>query len=142
GCAVRVPASLRDAGAHRVGLRERPAAEPTPLPAWSAPSGVPDLGDVIGQPLARRALEIAIAGRHSLALSGPPGIGKTLILRCGEGLLPSLEEGEAVEVSRIHSVAGLVDRREPVIRRRPSRAPHPTLSTQAPLGGGSRVRPV
>lgn len=138
---VRGAASLGDAVAHLVGTRELPAAAPTPIPAWSAPSGVPDLGDVIGQPLARRALEIAIAGRHSLSLSGPPGIGKTLILRCGEGLLPPLEEGEAVEVSRIHSVAGLIDRREPVIRRRPFRAPHHTVSTQGLVGGGSRVRP-
>jgi magnesium chelatase family protein len=138
---VRGAASLGDTVARLVGVRELPAAEPTPIPGWSAPSGVPDLADVIGQPLARRALEIAIAGRHSLALSGPPGIGKTLILRCGEGLLPPLEEEEAVEVSRIHSVAGLVDRREPVIRRRPFRAPHHTVSTQALVGGGSRVRP-
>jgi len=141
GISVRGAASLGETVAHLVGLRELPAAEPTPIPPWSAPSGVPDLADVIGQPLARRALEIAIAGRHSLAFSGPPGIGKTLLLRCGEGLLPPLEEEEAVEVSRIHSVAGLIDRREPVIRRRPFRAPHHTVSTQALVGGGSRVRP-
>jgi magnesium chelatase family protein len=138
---VRGAISLGDVVAHLVGRRELPEADATPIPPWIAPSGVPDLADVIGQPLARRALEIAIAGRHSLALSGPPGIGKTLILRCGEGLLPPLEEGEAVEVSRIHSVAGLIDRREPVIRRRPFRAPHHTVSTQALVGGGSRVRP-
>lgn len=138
---VRGAASLGETIAHLVGLRELPPAEPTPIPPWRAPSGVPDLSDVIGQPLARRALEIAVAGRHSLALCGPPGIGKTLILRCGEALMPALEEDEAVEVSRIHSVAGLIDRREPVIRRRPFRAPHHTVSTQALVGGGSRVRP-
>jgi len=132
---VRGAVTLGDVVAHLVGRRELPAAEATPIPAWNAPSGVPDLADVIGQPLARRALEIAIAGRHSLALSGPPGIGKTLILRCGEGLLPPLEEREAVEVSRIHSVAGLIDRREPVIRTRPFRAPHHTISMQALVGG-------
>ncbi|MDP9271021.1 MAG: YifB family Mg chelatase-like AAA ATPase [Chloroflexota bacterium] len=141
GVSVRGAASLGEAVAHLVGLRELPSTMPTPIPGWTPPSGVPDLADVVGQPVARRALEIAIAGRHSLALTGPPGIGKTLILRCAEGLLPPLEEDEAVEVSRIHSVAGLVDRREPVIRRRPFRAPHHTVSTQALVGGGTRVRP-
>jgi magnesium chelatase family protein len=138
---VRGASSLGDAVAHLVGRRNLEAALPTPMPSWNPPIGVPDLGDVIGQPLARRALEIAVAGHHSLALTGPPGIGKTLILRCAEGLLPPLEEDEAVEVSRIHSVAGLVDRREPVIRRRPFRAPHHTVSTQALIGGGTRIRP-
>jgi len=141
GVDVRGAATLGEAVAHLVGLRELPRVDPAPLPSWSAPAGSPDLGDVIGQPFARRTLEIAVAGRHSLALTGPPGIGKTLVLRCAESLLPPLEEDEAVEVSRIHSVAGLIDRREPVIRRRPLRAPHHTISTQALVGGGSRVRP-
>jgi magnesium chelatase family protein len=141
GITVVGAASLGDAVAHLVGLRPLPSALPTPLPEWIPPVGTPDLADVIGQPVARRALEIAVAGRHSLALTGPPGIGKTLILRCGEGLLPPLEEDEAVEVSRIHSVAGLVDRRNPVIRQRPFRAPHHTVSTQGLVGGGTRVRP-
>lgn len=138
---IRGASSLGEVVAHLVGRRDLIAASPTPIPAWTPPVGVPDLGDVIGQPVARRALEIAVAGHHSLALTGPPGIGKTLILRCAEGLLPPLEEDEAVEVSRIHSVAGLVDRREPVIRRRPFRAPHHTVSTQALVGGGTRIRP-
>ena len=141
GVSVRGAASLGEAVAHLVGVRELPATLPTPIPGWTAPSGVPDLADVVGQSVGRRALEIAVAGHHSLALTGPPGIGKTLILRCAEGLLPPLAEDEAVEVSRIHSVAGLVDRREPVIRRRPFRAPHHTVSTQGLVGGGTRVRP-
>jgi magnesium chelatase family protein len=141
GMRVVGAASLGDAVAHLVGVRLLSSAAPTPLPEWDPPLGTPDLADVIGQPVARRALEIAVAGHHSLALTGPPGIGKTLILRCGEGLLPPLEEDEAVEVSRIHSVAGLVDRRNPVIRRRPFRAPHHTVSTQGLVGGGTRVRP-
>ncbi len=141
GVRVRGAATLGEAVSHLVGLRELPAVEPMPIPPWTPPAGTPDLADVIGQPFARRALEIAIAGRHSLALTGPPGVGKTLLLRCAEGLLPPLEETEAVEVSRIHSVAGLVDRTQPVVRRRPFRAPHHTISTQALVGGGSRVRP-
>lgn len=108
---------------------------------WTGATGAPDLAEVSGQAVARRALEIAVAGRHSLALTGPPGVGKTLLLRAAEGLLPPLEEDEAVEVSRIHSVAGLLDRHAPITRRRPFRLPHHTISTQALVGGGSRVRP-
>jgi magnesium chelatase family protein len=141
GVAVHGAASLGDAVAHLSGVRELAVAEPTPLPPWQPPIGTPDLADVIGQPLARRALEIAVAGRHSLALCGPPGVGKTLLLRCAEGLLSPLEDGEAIEVSRIYSVAGLLDRRAPLLRRRPVRAPHHTISTQALVGGGPRVRP-
>ena len=141
GVTVRGATSLGEAVAHVTGTRELPSAVPTPMSPFQARPGVPDLADVIGQSVARRALEIAVAGRHSLALSGPPGIGKTLLLRCAEGLLPPLDEDEAVEVSRIHSVAGLVDRRAPLIRQRPVRAPHHTVSTQGLVGGGTRVRP-
>jgi magnesium chelatase family protein len=141
GIRVRGASTLGEAVGHLAGVHPLPAAEPTPMSPWTPPEGVPDLADVIGQPFARRALEIAVAGRHSLALCGPPGIGKTLILRCAEALLPALDESEAVEVSRIHSVAGLLDRRRPLLRRRPFRAPHHTISTQALVGGGSRVRP-
>ncbi len=141
GIVVRGAATLGDAVAHLVRLRDLPAVTAGPIPAWAPAPGVPDLVDVMGQPLARRALELAVAGRHSLALTGPPGVGKTLLLRCAEGLLPPLEEDEAVEVSRIHSVAGLLDRQAPVVRRRPFRVPHHTISTQALVGGGSRVRP-
>ena len=125
GITVRGVATLGEAVGHLAGVRRLPPAVPTQVPAWRPAEGVPDLGDVIGQPFARRALEIAIAGRHSLALVGPPGIGKTLILRCAEGLLPPLTEDEAVQVSRIHSVAGLLDRSEPLVRRRPFRRGSP-----------------
>ena len=141
GVRVRAAERLGEVVAHLAGVRELPAVTPRPLPAWNPSPELPDLADVIGQPLARRALEIALAGGHSLALSGPPGVGKTMVLRCAEGLLPPLDEAEAIEVSRIHSVAGLLDRRQPILRRRPFRAPHHTLSTQALVGGGSRVRP-
>jgi magnesium chelatase family protein len=99
----------------------------------------PDLASVVGQRAGRRALEIAIAGRHNLAFSGPPGVGKTLLARAGAGLLPPLSEAEAAEVSRIHSVAGVSD--AALTSHRPFRAPHHTISTQALVGGGPRIRP-
>ena len=140
GVAVFAARSLGDVVAHLSGVRQLELSAHTPLPAPSAVDA-PDLSEVTGQHLARRALEIAVAGRHSLALSGPPGIGKTLILRAAAGLLPALDDAEALEVSRIYSVAGLTDRRAPLIRQRPFRAPHHTVSTQALVGGGPRVRP-
>jgi magnesium chelatase family protein len=141
GLEVHGAASLGEAVAHLAGVRDLPSIAPTPLPPPAAAVDAPDLSEVHGQPLARRALEIAIAGRHNLVLSGPPGIGKTLLLRCAAALLPPLGDEEAIEVSRIYSVAGLLHRREPLLRARPFRAPHHTISTQALVGGGPRVRP-
>src|SRR5213076_2556907 len=100
-----------------------------------------DLADVRGQERARRALELAAAGQHNLLLGGPPGTGKTMLARRLPGILPPLEEDEALEVTRIHSVAGLVDPDHPLVGYPPFRAPHHSASTAAIVGGGPRLRP-
>jgi magnesium chelatase family protein len=141
GLRVHGAASLGEAVGHLAGVHDLPVAEPPRLSEGSEARRGPDLAEVEGQSLARRGLEIALAGRHNLALCGPPGIGKTLLLRCAADLIPPLEDDEAIEVSRIYSVAGLLDRRAPLLRERPFRAPHHTISTQALVGGGPRVRP-
>ena len=141
GIRVRPAQTVRDVVAHLAGVRPLPVADP-PAPASTVSTPVsPDLAHFNGQSLARRALEIALAGRHSLALCGPPGVGKTLLVRSAPALLPPLADGEVLEVSRIYSVAGLLDRRAPLMRTRPFRSPHHTVSTQALVGGGPRVRP-
>jgi magnesium chelatase family protein len=100
-----------------------------------------DLSDVRGQPAARRALEIAAAGRHSLLMLGPPGSGKTMLARCMPGVLPTMSEEEMLEVTRIHSVAGLLDSARPVVEHRPFRAPHHSISRSGLVGGGRAPAP-
>jgi magnesium chelatase family protein len=96
---------------------------------------------VRGQERAKRALEIAAAGGHSLLLVGPPGSGKTMLARRLPGLLPPLSFDEALEATRIHGAAGRLDPERPVLAARPFRAPHHTASTAGLLGGGNPPRP-
>ena len=100
-----------------------------------------DLSAVKGQAVAKRALEIAAAGGHNLLLSGCPGAGKTSLARCLPGLLPELDVREAVDVTAIHSVAGLLADGSGLKRARPFRAPHHSISEAGLIGGGSRPRP-
>ncbi|MBD2449099.1 YifB family Mg chelatase-like AAA ATPase [Nostoc sp. FACHB-152] len=100
-----------------------------------------DLHDVKGQAHARRALEIAAAGGHNLIFVGPPGSGKTMLARRLSGILPPLEFTEALEVTRIHSVAGLLKNRGTLVRDRPFRSPHHSASGPSLVGGGSFPRP-
>ncbi|HEX6219007.1 MAG TPA: YifB family Mg chelatase-like AAA ATPase [Sphingomicrobium sp.] len=111
-----------------------PAVEAEPL------EGGPDLSQVKGQEVAKRALEIAAAGGHNLLMSGPPGAGKSLLAACLPGILPQLEPAEALEVSMVASVAGELNGGR-IVRRRPYRAPHHSASMPALVGGGLKVRP-
>jgi magnesium chelatase family protein len=105
------------------------------------PSSVPeppmDLADVVGQSHARFAVEVAAAGAHHLMMTGPPGVGKTMLAQRLPGLLPPLSEEESLEVTAIHSVAGLLSGSTPLITRPPFVAPHHTSSVAALVGGGS-----
>jgi magnesium chelatase family protein len=150
-CAYDACAEAALAGIHPVGVRHLAEAVAYLRGESDAPEFVPengkrrrvplDLADVRGQERARRALELAAAGRHNMLLGGPPGIGKTMLARRLPSILPPLEEEAALEVTRIHSVAGLVDPEHPLIGYPPFRAPHHSASTAAIVGGGPRLRP-
>lgn len=101
---------------------------------------LPDLNQVKGQESAKRALEIAATGQHNLLMVGPPGSGKSMMAERLPGLLPPLQPAELLDVSMIHSVAGLLERGR-LTRRRPYRAPHHSASMAAMVGGGMRARP-
>jgi magnesium chelatase family protein len=99
------------------------------------------LEEVRGQEFARRALEVSAAGGHNILLVGPPGTGKTMLSRCLPGILPRLDFEEALETTRVHSVAGLLSQERPLVCHRPFRAPHHTVSYAGLIGGGAYPRP-
>lgn len=133
---------LKEVVQHLLSQKELPAGTINIEEKFSELNGPPDedFGDIHGQALAKRAAEIAAAGMHNLLISGPPGAGKTMIARCIPGILPPLSMEEALEVSQIHSVAGVLPEAG-ILTKRPFRMPHHTVSPAALAGGGAIPRP-
>ncbi|MFI5310467.1 MAG: YifB family Mg chelatase-like AAA ATPase [Gemmatimonadales bacterium] len=123
-------------------LRKRslPRASGPVAPACASDDAL-DFADVVGQPVARRALEIAAAGAHNLLMVGPPGAGKTMLARRLPGIMPALTEDEMLEVVAVHSVGGLLPPGTLPSRTPPFRAPHHTISMAGLIGGGPGPRP-
>ena len=132
--------SLSDLHAHLKGWKPIEPLQP-PEMAFIPAKGETDFKEIKGQEHVKRALEVAAAGGHNLLMNGPPGSGKTLMARALPSILPKMTLGEALEVTRIYSIADQLPSSEPLVRARPFRAPHHTISHAGLVGGGNWPQP-
>ncbi len=141
GITVYAPSDLKQAVAVIAGESSSPVVPKTFASARGRQSYGYDMSLVKGQKVAKRAVEIAVAGGHNILLAGPPGTGKTLLARCIPTIMPDLTFDEALEVTKIHSVAGELSE-DGIVSLRPFRTPHHTATTVSLCGGGSvKIRP-
>jgi magnesium chelatase family protein len=146
GVEVLPVATLRQLVMH---LNQHPLAHDSIVPYVAEPPGEEeanghypvDMSHIKGQEHVKRALEVAASGGHNCLMSGTPGAGKTLLARCMPTILPSMTQDEMLEVTKIYSVAGMLSQGQPLIRQRPFRAPHHTISHAGLVGGGRVPRP-
>ncbi len=138
GAEIYPARTLLEVVRHLAGTQLITPPETAQFAVHGAKRGGADLKFVKGQPMARRALEIAVAGGHNLLMVGPPGTGKTMLARCLPTIMPDLSFEEALEITKIHSVAGVLGE-EGIVTERPFRTPHHTATTVSMCGGGNRV---
>ena len=139
GLTVYGVGSVPELCAHLSGTK--PLSPETPWQPEAGTANLPDFRDVKGQENVKRALEIAAAGGHNVLLVGPPGSGKSMLAKRLPSILPDMTREEAIEVTKIYSVLGMLDAKNPLVQIRPFRSPHHTISAPALTGGGSTPKP-
>jgi len=142
GVKITPIASLSQLVSYLRGEIPAPEHKPDKMPDYTPPPATStNLADIKGQEHVKRALEVAAAGGHNVIMCGPPGSGKTLLARSLPSILPPMTTDEALEVTKIYSVSGLLPADTPMLRQRPFRSPHYTISTAGLVGGGHWPKP-
>jgi len=141
GVKIRPATSLSQLISHFRGEIEIPEYIPDKTEEYTPPPVTTDLAEIKGQEHVKRAMEVAAAGGHNIIMMGPPGSGKTLLARALPSIMPPMTSDEALEVTKIYSVSGLLPTDTPLMRQRPFRSPHYTISSAGLVGGGHWPKP-